>query len=101
MTAWVHKECDIMDEQAITTLQDEWKSSDQKDECTVRMDEEEWAYWMGTAAAHGLSAVCDVCVAAVVRTLCLDFVQHAASDTPRAAAAGKDLDARCGLRIGV
>ena len=54
-----------------------------------------------TAAAHGLSAVCDVCVAAVVCTLRLGFFHHAASDTPRAAAAGKDLDARCGLRIGV
>ena len=41
MTAWVHKECDIMDEQAITKLQEAWNSSDQKDKCTVRMDEEE------------------------------------------------------------
>jgi ribonuclease HI len=48
MTAWVHKECDIMDEQAITKLQEAWDSSDQNDECTVRMDKEEWAYWTST-----------------------------------------------------
>jgi hypothetical protein len=38
MTAWVHKECDIMEEEALTKLQGAWDSSDQKDECTVCLD---------------------------------------------------------------
>jgi hypothetical protein len=48
MTAWVHKECDIMDEDALLRLQGEWETPQQKDECSVRMDDLEWDYWMGT-----------------------------------------------------
>jgi hypothetical protein len=48
MTAWVHKECDIIEEEALTKLQEAWDNSDQKDECTVCLDELEQAYWMGT-----------------------------------------------------
>jgi hypothetical protein len=44
MTAWVHKECDIIEEEALTKLQGAWDSSDQKDECTVCLDDLEWAY---------------------------------------------------------
>jgi hypothetical protein len=35
MTAWVHTECDIMEEEALTKLQEAWDSSKQKDECVV------------------------------------------------------------------
>ena len=35
MTAWVHKECDIIEEEALTKLQEAWDSSEQKDKCTV------------------------------------------------------------------
>jgi hypothetical protein len=48
MTAWVHKECDIIEEEALTKLQEAWDSSEQKDECTVCQDDLERAYWMGT-----------------------------------------------------
>ncbi len=48
MTAWVHKECDIIEEEALTKLQEAWDSSEQKDECTVCLDDLERAYWMGT-----------------------------------------------------
>ena len=48
MTVWVHKECDIIKEEALTKLQEAWDSSEQKDECTVCLNELEWAYWMGT-----------------------------------------------------
>jgi hypothetical protein len=42
MTAWVHKECDIMDEDALFRLQGAWENLQQKDECSVRMDDLEW-----------------------------------------------------------
>jgi ribonuclease HI len=48
MTAWVHKECDIIEEEALTKLQEAWDSSEQKDECTVCLEYLERAYWMGT-----------------------------------------------------
>ena len=48
MTAWVHRECDVIEEEAITKLQEAWDSSEQKDECVVRLDDLERAYWMGT-----------------------------------------------------
>jgi hypothetical protein len=48
MTAWVHKECDIIEEEALTKLQEAWDSSGHKDECTVCLDDLERAYWMGT-----------------------------------------------------
>ena len=31
MTVWVHKECDIMEEEELTKLQEAWDSSEQKD----------------------------------------------------------------------
>ena len=48
MTAWVHTECDTMDEDALLRLQGAWENPQQKDECSVRMDDLEWDYWMGT-----------------------------------------------------
>ena len=48
MTAWVHKECDIMDEDSLLRLQEAWENPQQKDECSVRMDDLQWDYWMGT-----------------------------------------------------
>ena len=48
MTAWVHKECNGIEEEAITKLQEAWDSSEQKDECTVRLNDLEGAYWRGT-----------------------------------------------------
>jgi ribonuclease HI len=48
MTAWVHKECDIIEEEALTKLQEAWDSSEHKDECNVCLDDLERAYWMGT-----------------------------------------------------
>ena len=35
-------------EEAITKLQEAWDSSEQKDECIVRLNDLEGAYWMGT-----------------------------------------------------
>jgi len=48
MTAWVHKECNGIEEEVITKLQEAWDSSEQKDECIVRLNDLEGAYWMGT-----------------------------------------------------
>ena len=48
MTARVHKECDIIEEEALTKLQEARGSSEQKDECIVCLDDLERAYWMGT-----------------------------------------------------
>jgi len=48
MTAWVHKECDIIEEEVLTKLQGTWDNSEQKDECIVCLDDLELAYWMGT-----------------------------------------------------
>jgi ribonuclease HI len=48
MTAWVHKKCDIIKEEALTKLQEAWDSSEHKDECIVCLDDLERAYWMGT-----------------------------------------------------
>jgi hypothetical protein len=48
MTAWVHKECDIMDEEALVKLQEAWNNPEQKDECIVRLDDLERDYWMDT-----------------------------------------------------
>jgi hypothetical protein len=48
MTAWVHRECDVIEEEAITKLQEAWDSSEQKDECIVQLNDLEGAYWMGT-----------------------------------------------------
>ncbi len=48
MTACLHKECDIMDEDALIRLQGAWESLEQKDECIVRMNDFERDYWMGT-----------------------------------------------------
>ena len=47
MTAWVHKECDIMDEDALLRLQGAWETPQQEDECSVRMDDLEWDYKVG------------------------------------------------------
>jgi hypothetical protein len=48
MTAWVHKECDTIQEEALDKLQAAWNSSEQKDECIVCLNDLERAYWMGT-----------------------------------------------------
>ncbi len=48
LTAWVQKECDIMDEDALLRLQGAWENPQQKDECSVCMDDLEWDCWMGT-----------------------------------------------------
>ena len=48
MTAWVHKDCDIMDQDALLRLQGAWDSPEQKDECAVCMNDFERDYWMGT-----------------------------------------------------
>ena len=37
-----------MDEDALLRLQGAWDNPQQKDECSVRMDDLEWDYWMGT-----------------------------------------------------
>ena len=61
MTAWVHKECNGIEEEVITKLQEAWDSSEQKDECTVRLNDLEGAYWMGTEmgqlGAYGFQGV--------------------------------------------
>jgi hypothetical protein len=38
-TAWVHKECDIIEEEALTKLQEARDSSEQKDKCIVCLDD--------------------------------------------------------------
>jgi nitrate reductase NapE component len=48
MTAWVHKECDIIGEEALAKLQAAWNSSEQKDECIVFLNDLERACWMVT-----------------------------------------------------
>ena len=48
MTAWVHKECDTIVENALDKLQAAWDSSEQEDECIVCLNDLERAYWMGT-----------------------------------------------------
>jgi ribonuclease HI len=48
MTAWVHKECNIMDEEALIKFQEAWNNSERKDGCLVRLDDLERAFWMGT-----------------------------------------------------
>ena len=50
--AWVHKECDVIEEDALTKLQEAWDSSEQKDECIARLNDLEGAYWMGTEIGH-------------------------------------------------
>jgi hypothetical protein len=40
-----------VEEEALTKLQEPWDSSEQKDECVVRLDDLERAYWMGTEVA--------------------------------------------------
>ena len=47
MTAWVPKECNGIEEEAITELQEAWDSLEQKDECTVRLNDLQGAYWIG------------------------------------------------------
>ena len=47
MMVWVHKECDVIEEEALTKLQEAGDSSEQKDECIVRLNDLEGAYWMG------------------------------------------------------
>ncbi len=55
VTAWVHKECDMMDEEALIPalikLQEAWNNQEQKDECRVRLDELERAVSGPTAWA--------------------------------------------------
>ena len=46
MTVWVHKECNIMDEEALIKLQDTWNNSEWKDECIVSLDDLERVFWM-------------------------------------------------------
>jgi hypothetical protein len=61
MTAVVHKECNIMDEEALIKLQEAWNYSERKDECVVRLDDLERAFWMGTEVgqlgAYGFQGV--------------------------------------------
>ena len=61
MMAWVNKECDVIEEDALTKLQEAWDSSEQKDECIVRLNDLEGAYWMGTEigqlGAYGFQGV--------------------------------------------
>ena len=37
-----------MDEEALIKLQEAWNNSDRKDECIVRLDDLERAFWMST-----------------------------------------------------
>ena len=37
-----------MDEDALLRLQGAWETPEQKDECSVCVDDLEWDYWMGT-----------------------------------------------------
>ena len=50
-----------MEEEAFTELQEAWDSSEQKDECVVRLDDLVRAYWMGTEVGqlggYGFQAV--------------------------------------------
>ena len=48
MTAWVHKECDTIEEEILDKLRAAWDTSEQKDECIVCLNDLERAYWMGT-----------------------------------------------------
>jgi hypothetical protein len=48
MMAWVHKECDIIEEEVLAKLQEAWDSSEQKYECIVCLNDLDRAYWTGT-----------------------------------------------------
>ena len=48
VTVWVHKECDIMDQDALCGLQGAWESPEQKNECVARMNDFERDSWLGT-----------------------------------------------------
>ena len=37
-----------MDEDPLLRIQGAWENPQQKDECSVRMNDLEWVYWMGT-----------------------------------------------------
>jgi len=62
MTAWVHKDCDIMDQDALLRLQGAWDSPKQKDKCAVCMNNFELDYWMGTEVGQlgGSASHCGV-----------------------------------------
>ncbi len=53
MIAWVHKECDVIEEEALTKLQEAWDSSEQKDECVVRLKAPSRLPSEGGAAGRG------------------------------------------------
>ena len=44
MTAWVHKECDTIEEETLDKLRSAWDCSEQKDECIVCLNDLERAY---------------------------------------------------------
>ena len=90
MTAWVHKESDIIEEEALTKLQEARDSSEQKDECTVCLDDLERAYWMGTEVGllggYGFQGVTlgvdGSCKDGKMGSWCCKFKRHRPKKTP-------------------
>jgi hypothetical protein len=87
MTAWVHKECDIMEEEALTKLQEAWDSSEQLDECVVRLDDLERAYWMGIEVGqlggYGFQGVDGLCKDGKMGSGCCKFREEGAGKCAR------------------
>jgi hypothetical protein len=90
MTAWVHKECDIIEEEALTKLQGAWDSPEQKDKYIVCLDDVERAYWMGTEVGllggYGFQGVTlgvdGSCKDGKMGSWCCKFKRHRPKKTP-------------------
>ena len=48
MTAWVHKDCETINQEKLTGIQQAWDCEEMKDECTVRLNGPERDYWLGS-----------------------------------------------------
>ena len=48
MTAWVHKDCEMISQEKLVSIQQAWDCEEMKDECTVRLNGSERDYWLGS-----------------------------------------------------
>ena len=52
MTAWVHRDCTMVDQATIESLQQAWECTEEKDECSVEQVGLERDYWLGSEAGR-------------------------------------------------
>ena len=52
MTAWVHRDCTMVDQATIESLQQAWECTEEKDECLVEPVGLERDYWLGSEAGR-------------------------------------------------